>query len=586
MQKIRIGKLDFQDIKDSLKNYLSQQTEFTDYNFEGSNMSQLLNILAYNAHYDALAANFLANEVFLDTATKRSSVISRAKELGYNSRSRRASSTQLNIKIANLINADTTSSVLLPKGTRFTTKVNDESFVFTTKEGVILDKQIELGAPIFVGTVTVYEGILTQNLSTYDGIDNTITIPNTDVDTTTIKVELYEDSQWVEWTQPQSFMSVTSTSKVYMIQEGFNGYEIYFGDGVLGKKPPANTPIRMTYIVTSGDTANGASVFSLTSELNGVNSNTIITLTPNSPTAGGLLEESVESVKLNAKNSYGTQNRAVVADDYADLAQQNFEQVKEVLAWDGSTTTPPRFGKVVLCVKPTSGAVLSSVNKKIISDFLIRKGVGNIKIDFIDPEYINIEVDTTLKYSVSDLQLSPYELEYVVKDAITNYAGDSINKFRGVFRYSNLVSLIDSADYSISSNETIVTLNKEVRPNLYAPNNFVFTYSNQILKGTFKSTKFNDGILANKLFLMDVNGKIHSYYSINGKNVIYHANVGTINYITGDVVLNNILMSNVDDMKFKLSVKPATLDIYSSQNIILTLVQSNIKVKAIKDTIQ
>jgi len=263
MQKIRIGKLDFQDIKDSLKNYLSQQTEFTDYNFEGSNISQLLNILAYNAHYDALAANFLANEVFLDTATKRSSVISRAKELGYNSRSRRASSAILTVHIDNLLNAESTPSVLVPRGTRFTTKVNEEIFTFTTKDTAILDKQIELGLPVFVGTVNVYEGVLTQNISTYDATDSTITIPNIDVDTTTLRVELYEDSQWVEWTLPTSFLSVTSTSKVYMIQEGFNGYEIYFGDGVLGKKPIDGSQIRMTYVVTSGAVANGASVFSL-----------------------------------------------------------------------------------------------------------------------------------------------------------------------------------------------------------------------------------------------------------------------------------------------------------------------------------
>jgi len=299
-----------------------------------------------------------------------------------------------------------------------------------------------------------------------------------------------------------------------------------------------------------------------------------------------LLEESIESVKLNAKNIYSTQNRAVVAEDYAALAQQNFEQIREVLAWDGATTMPPRFGRVVLCVKPRVGAVLSTANKSLVSDFLMRKGVGNIKIDFIDPEYINIEVDSIIKYSVSNLQLTPYELEYLVKAIITDYAGDSINKFKGVFRYSNLVSLIDSADYSIYSNETVVSLNKEVRPNLYEPNNFVFTYANQIVKGSFKSTKFNDGILPNKLFLLDDNGKIHEYYSINGKNVIYKANVGTINYVTGEVVMNNITMSSVDDLKFKLSVKPATLDIYSTQNIILTLTQQNIKIKAIKDTVQ
>lgn len=584
MENIRIGKLDFQDIKDSLKNFLSQQTEFKDYNFEGSNLSQLLNILAYNAHYNALTANFLANEVFLDTAVKRSSVVSRAKELGYTSRSRRASSTKLNIKIRNLANQDTTQSVLLPKGTRFTTKVNDEQFIFTTIESVILEKQIESNQPVFVGSTVIYEGVLTQNTVTYNGIDTTIAIPDVDVDTSTLKVEVYENNQWVEWTKPASFLSITADSNVYLIQEGFNGYEIYFGDGVLGKKPGV-TNVRCTYVVTSGPTANGAKIFTLASNIQGIISNTIVELTAEYPSAGGLFRESIDSIKLNARNLYGTQNRAVIADDYAALAQQNFEEVKEVLAWDGANHLPPRYGKVILCVKPRIGDVLSSSIKAKIAEFLHTKSVGNIKIDFIDPDYLNVDVESTVKYSAKKLQLTPYELEYLIKSIIINYAGDSIQKFKGVFRYSSLVSLIDDANYAVVGNETILGLNKELKPNLYTLNNFIFTFGNHIHKGSLTSTQFNDGTVPNNLFLQDSNGAIHVYYSVNGKNVIYTENIGTIDYITGKVIINDLYISNIDGPKFKISAKPVSLDIYSDQNLILKLSPDNIKVNVIKETI-
>jgi len=585
MQKTRIGKLDFQDIKDSLKNYLSQQTEFTDYNFEGSNISQLLNILAYNAHYDALAANYLANEVFLDTATKRSSVISRAKELGYTSRSRRASNTTLTVKLKNIANEDTTSSVLLPKGSRFSTKVNEEIFTFATKDAALLNKQIEAGSPVFVGTVQVYEGILVQHTKVYDGVDNTMTIPNVDVDTSTLKVELYVDNQWVEWTQPQSFLSVTSTSNVYMIQEGFNGYEIYFGDGVLGAKPLPSTPVRMTYIVTSGDTANGASVFSLSSSVSGLLSNTITTITSSAPSQGGSVEESIESIKLNSKNSYSTQNRAVTSEDYASLAQQNFPIIKEVLGWSGSDNVPPKFGRTILCVIPTVGDALSISQKESISSFLQKKGVGNVKVEFVDPEYINIEVVSNVKYSLTNLQLTPFELEYLVKSAITGYSSTAIKHFKSIFRYSSLVSAIDAANYAIVGNETTVSLNKEYIPNMFSANNFVFTFSNKIKTGTFRSSEFSDGSSSSNLYLKDLNGAINVYYSVNGKDVLYRSNVGVINYTTGAVVISGITIANIVGLKFKLYAIPESMDVYSNSNVILSLKQDDIKVNVIKDSL-
>lgn len=583
VQRTRIGKLDFNDIKDSIKNHLSQQTEFLDYNFEGSGISQLINVLAYNAHYDALTANFLANEMFLDTATKRSSVVSRAKELGYVPRSRRAPKTTLTVTLKGITNENVVESVILPIGTRFSASVDDSTYTFTTITPHVLNKQIELGSIIYRGLVDVYEGMVIQNTVTYNSVDNTITIPNVDIDTSTLKVELFIKGEWVEFSQPHNFLTVGSSSTVYMLQEGFEGYEIYFGDGVLGVKPEHNTQVRMTYIVTSGPGANGAKSFSLVSNVSGMHSGTVVTVTASAQASGGEFEESLESIRLNAKNTFGSQNRAVTSYDYAALAMQNFSAVKDVLAWDGSDNVPPKFGKVVLCVQPAVGDVLSVSNKAAIADFLQRKGVGNVKVDFVDPEYINLEVQTKVKYNLASLTVSTYELEYMVKAAITEYAATAIQKFRGIIRYSSLVADIDRANYAIVGNETTLSLAKYLPVDLFGTNNFNFSFANPIKKGTLVSSKFFDGLTSNKLYLKDSNGALHIYYSSNGKDVLYKANIGRVDYVAGTVVISNLDIATIEGLKFKLSTVPENLDISSSKNIILTLSQEDINVITVKD---
>lgn len=583
MQKTRVGTLDFQDIKDSIKNYLSQQTEFLDYNFEGSGINQLINVLAYNSHYDALAANFLANEVFLDTATKRSSIVSRAKELGYTPRSRRAATTTLSVTLQNIANEGSISSIILPRGARFSTTVNEETFTFTTRETVSLNKQIQLGQPIFTNTVNVYEGVLVQHTVTYDVVDKTLTIPNLDIDSTTLKVEVYESGQWVEYSQPQSFLSVTADSLVYMLQEGFNGFEIYFGDGTLGAQPSAGSQVRMTYVVTSGDVANGALNFTLSSAVTGTLSNTITTITSSAATSGGLVEESLDSIRLNAKNTFGSQNRAVTSKDYASLTLLNFPSVQSVLAWDGSENDPPKYGKVVLCVKPTVGDVLSTSEKTNISSFLRNKGVGNIKIDFVDPEYLNLVVNSTVKYDINLLSVSTYELNYVVKAAVTDYATSSIQKFSGLMRYSALLSAIDASDFSIVGNETRLSVNKQLRPNFFSSNNFLFTFTNEIEPGTVSSNIFYDGVASDGLFIKDNNGKLNVYYSLNGVDTLYTANIGTIDYVTGAVVISGLYIASMQELIFKISAELVNLDVSSSRNVILQLDQEDINVNIIKD---
>lgn len=579
---VRLGALDFDDIKASLKNYLSKQTEFTDMNFEGSGISQLLNVLAYNAHYDALAANYLANEMFLDTAVKRSSVVSRAKELGYVPRSRRASNLTLSIKLKNVINESTISSLIVPKGTRFSTTVNDESFVFTTIETVSLLKVIESGAPVFTGTLQLYEGVLTQQTVTYNSTSNIIPIPNVDIDTSTLKVEVYENLAWTPFYLPAYYIDINSSTSAYLLQEGFKGFEVYFGAGALGRSPVDGSSIRMTYMTTSGSSANGAKRFQLLSNIPGMLSNTLVTLSSIASSDGGQENESMESIKLNAKNAFGSQNRAVTPSDYSSLTIQNFTNVKDVIAWDGSDNIPPRFGRVILCIQPIVGDVTSSVEKAAIAAFLQKKSVGNVKVEFYDPEYINIEVYSTVKYDVNTIKIGTYELGYIVQSVISSYA-NSTQKFGGTFRYSTLVGKIDASNYAIEGNETTLRVNRECIVVFYTPNTFKFSFMNSILPSSIKSTEFYDGISGGALFLKDLKGILHAYYSLNGADVLYQTNIGTINYLTGDVAITNLQMTGLNGIKFLISAETEEFDLYSSKNVILKLDQANMVVKVIKD---
>ena len=585
VQTTRIGKLSFEDIKLSIQNYLSQQTEFTDYNFQGSGITQLINILAYNAHYDALTDNYLANETFLDTAVKRSSVTSRVKELGYVPRSRIAASTTLNISV--VLSAPTNTQILIPAGTRFNTTVGDQSYTFTTITPRLMLYSSTANA--FLATLNVYEGVLTQEKTFYDSLSNIFPISNTDVDTTTLKVEVFEGGIWIEYLKPDDFLVVTSTSKVYMLQEGFNGFEIYFGDGVLGYKPAQASPIRMTYMVTSGNVANGASIFTLinshTSVFGGYTPVTPASITSTATSSGGLLEESVSSIKSNAKSLYGTQNRAVNSNDYATLALRQYPNlIKNIISWNGVDNVPPLFGKTVLCVQPNIGDVLLASDKAIISTFLETKNVGNVKVNFVDPEYVNVIINSTVKYDINQLSVGVYDLQFIVTNAITNYANANISQFNGILRSSTLGSVIDNSNYAVVSNETTISLLKSLNVNYYTSNSFLFSFSNQIKPSSLYSSNFYDGINNYPLYLKDDGrGKLSSYYLNNAVDVLYQSNVGTIDYVTGNVVISNLKISTLATTTLNIYVTSAALDVVSNKNIILSLKQANINVNVIKD---
>lgn len=582
-KKIRVSDLDFDSIKSSFVDYLKTTSEFSDYNFDASGISTLLNVLAYNTHYQSLMANFLANEMFLDTAVKRSSIVSRAKELGYVPRSRVSAKAIINVTFTNVFGAP--SSLVLPAGTTFSGKVDNESYTFTTLTSYSTSPTIVGGVLNYsFSNVEVYEGVYTQNTFTYDPTSYTISLPNLDIDTSTLRVfvQTQNDSRVEEYTRNDSILTLTTFTRVFFIQEGFNElYEIYFGDGAMVPAPASGSTVEANYIVTSGAAGNNATNFSLTFFPAGTESSSVSVSTVTS-SSGGQDREANALIKFNAINSYGTQNRAVIANDYKSLIAGTGINVKNVLAWGGEDNIPPKFGTIVVCVEPLVGDSLTGYQKTIISMIVKSKAVGNTKIEFVDPEYIDLKLSTNIVYDKSNLSVGTYELESEVRSTIINYATTALSTFSNVFRISNLMSDIDSTNIAILNNQTNVLMEKWLYPRSYSTYSTTFSFMNPVM--SLYSTYFSNGEISAQLRIEDDTfGKLNVVYYVGTNKIIFKPNVGTINYESGDVTIDNLAISVFEGSELRCVAMPLNQDVISDRNVILRLQNGNISVSSMPD---
>jgi hypothetical protein len=581
--KIRVSDLDFDSLKQSFVDYLKTTNEFSDYNFEASGISTVLNVLSYNSHYQSLMANFLANEMFLDTAVKRSSIVSRAKELGYVPQSRRAAKAVVNIEFRNVTSNPT--SLVLPAGTTFVGQIDTASFVFTTRTSYSTSAVLENNVLVYrFANVEIFEGVLTANTYIYDATDYTLSIPNKDIDTTSLRVfvKKQNDSRVDEYLREFNFLTITEQDQVFFLQEGFDEYyEIYFGDGILGYQPPVNSTVELNYMVTSGALGNNASNFTLTYFPAGTESSTNIVTTV-TPSEGGADKELEEVVKFNAINSYGTQNRAVVADDYKSLIVSSGMNVKNVLTWGGEDNVPPKFGTIVVCVQPLYGDVLTTNQKAQMTSLIKSKAVGNTRVEYVDPAYVDVVIKSTVVYDKSLLNVGTYELESEVKSTIIQYTATSLSTFSNVFRMSNLMTDIDATNTAILNNRTEVSIEKWLTPRLYSNYSTVFSFMNPI-KGV-TSTEFTVNDVSSPMILEDDGaGNLRVIYYSGSNKVIYRAVVGSINYTTGDVTIDNVPISTYSGGVLKIAAQPISQDIISDRNVILRMQASNILVSSEAD---
>lgn len=597
--RLDISELDFENIKGSLKRFLSNQNEFKDYDFEGSSLSILLDLLAYNTHYLAYNANFVANEMFLDTAQLRSSVASLAKLVGYTPNSARAPIADLKL----VINDGTGSSITIPAGTKFTSSIDDLTYSFVT----VADNTVQPIDGVYTAqSLNVYEGTYVSYNYTYDeqDIDQRFLISSDRVDTTTIKVVIQNSASDVTtnvYTKATSITELDGTSKVFFLQEAEDGqYEIYFGDGVIGKKLDDGNIINVSYVVTNKTEANGATAFTLAGSISGF---TDITVTVNSSAQGGAEPESLQSIKKNTPDFYSSQDRAVTIEDYKSKVKQLYANTQAVSAWGGENAETPFYGRVYISILPTSGSNLTESTKARIVTDLKKYSVASVTPVIIDPEITNVLLTSTVKFDEKSTTKVADTIKSDIITTITNYNSNTLQKFDTIFRHSKLTGLIDDTDESILSNITTVRLRKSFVPTIGSSTKYTINFANTLYNphsghasvegGILSSTGFKvDGDTTNIWFLDDDGqGNVRRYRMDGSVRSYANSTQGTINYLTGLVEVNSLNVSNIENIRgaastvIEITVKPNSNDLVPIRNQILEIDVANSSVTVEADTL-
>jgi len=598
--KLEISQLDFDGIKDNLKTFLSQQDEFTDYDFEGSGMNVLLDVLAYNTHYLGYNANMLANEMYLDSADQRSSVVSLAKQVGYTPKSAVSSTATIDV----VVNNGSGSSITMSRGTKFTTTVDGTNYSFVNNADVSIQP---IDGVYKFSNLDIYEGTYlnykyTANTS---DTDQRFIIPNDFVDTTTLTVKVQEsssDSTTNTYTLAAGVTGIDSTSKVYFLQEVENGrYEVYFGDDVIGQSIKDGNIVILDYITCNLDEPNGASTFTLSGTVGGFANVTITTL---NNANNGSSPETIKSIKYNAPRDYSAQDRAVTAEDYKVLVKSLYANAQSVQVYGGEDAAIPDYGKVYISIKAKSGSNLTEATKVSLVKSLKSYAVASITPVIIDPETTFITLTTTFKYDSNQTTKDVSTLTTNVVNAISSYNTDTLENFTGMFRYSALTKTIDDSDTSILSNITKVKMYKYITPTLNSGLKYTLSFNNAFYNphsghntnagGVVSSTGFKIlGDDTNEHFLDDDGqGNVRVYY-LSGTTRIYTSSTyGTIDYTTGEIILtssNITSISNVDgaaSTQIRVTVLPDSNDIVPVRNQVLSVDTANSTVSGSIDEIE
>ena len=588
--KLDISQLDFDGIKDNLKTFLSQQDEFTDYDFEGAGMNILLDVLAYNTHYLGYNANMLANEMYLDSADQRSSVVSLAKQVGYTPKSAVSSKATIDVVVNNASGASLTMS----RGTQFTTTVDGTNYSFVNNADVSISP---VDGVYKFSNLDIYEGTYlnykyTANTS---DTDQRFIIPNDNVDTTTLTVKIQEsasDSTTNTYTLAGGITGLDSTSQVYFLQEVEDGrYEVYFGDGVLGKAVADGNIVILDYITCNRAEPNGASTFTLSGTIGNFSNVTITTLN-NAVNGDG--PESIKSIKYNAPRDYTSQDRAVTAEDYKVLVKSLYANAQSVQVYGGEDAATPDYGKVYISIKAKSGSNLTELTKTSLVQSLKSYAVASVTPVIIDPETTFITLTTTFKYDSSLTTKDVSTLQTNVLTAVSNYNTDTLENFTGMFRYSEVLKTIDDADSSILSNITKVKMYKYITPTLNSALKYTLSYNNGFYNphsghnssagGIVSSTgfKINDDSSTNEHFLDDDGaGNIRVYYLSGTTRIYTNSTYGTVNYTTGEIILTSshiTSISNVDgaaSTQIRVTVQPDSNDVVPVRNQVLSIDTAN-----------
>ena len=574
MPQINVTELDFDNIKQNLKTFMQSQAEFSDYNFEGSALSVLLDTLAYNTHYNAVLAHLLANESFLDSAIKRTSVVSLAKNLGYTPRSRRCPVGTLTFTITPS-GAYTSSTYTLPRDTVFTSSLNGTSYTFVPSEAVTATLQDVSGTGKFVfSNLKLKEGKRISNsflITTNKELDPVI-IPNKDVDTSTLRVRVQTSGSNFNietYVLHTGILDIDESSKVYFLEETIEGlYSITFGDDVIGKKLTAGNVVIVDYINTNGVTANGAKTFTCSATLTG--GGEIKAYSGNVAAAGGQNKESIDSIKINAPKYNSARERGVTASDYKSLILASNENIQSCSVWGGESNDPPVYGKVFISLDPIAGQVITQQDKdNIVSNIIDPRGSIGILPEFVDPEYTFITLKVSVVYNANATSLTSGQLSSLVSSAISTYFNTELNILNKNFYFTALHTSIKGVSNSIVSINIIPSLQKRIEILDFDRDvNYTFTFNSRVQPRELHSTWFdytNNGA-ENKVKLQDVPDADVVSPEYNGFGTVFLqsdsgskiGDIGTIDYSTGKITILAMRVSALygSEDSIRVSIRP------------------------------
>ena len=583
--KLQIAELDFDTIKGNLKDYFGSQTEFTDHNFDGSAISVLLDILAYNTHYNAYYLNMLASESFLDSAQLRDSVVTKASMLGYTPRSARGSKANVNLTITP---GDAPASITIDRFTQFTSTVNGTAYTFCTANSVVITPSSGVYS---ADTVELSQGIPLTFKYTADtaNTEQKFLLPNENTDTDTLTVTIQEsvtDTNTAVYALATDITTVNATSNVYFMSEHTDGqFRVQFGDGVLGRKPISGNIIILKSLVTEGTNTNGANVFSAASTVGGYS--TVAVVTANSA-VGGLDKESVESIKFNAPKNYETQNRAVTTGDYKKIVEDSVSGLDTVSVWGGQDDAVPKYGTVYVSAKPSGADALSTSQKALITASLADYNIVAISPEVVDPDLISLIFSLTVKYDSRKTTKASGVIAANVIDTIQDYKTNNLNKFGSIFRYSVLSKLIDNTDASLLGNLLTLTAKKGITPSTTANNSYTISFNNAIYnpsatyEGAVTSSAFaytdSAGTTYSTSYLDDLNGIMRIYYLSGSDKLIIANSVGTVTYSNGHITLTSFMPDSFSGSTLDFTISPATNDLIPVRNQLFTVANTNITV--------
>jgi len=579
---LQVTELDFEDIRSNLKSYLASQTQFTDYDFEGSNMAVLLDLLAYNTHYNAFYGNMIANEMFLDTAQQRDSVVSRAKELGYNTRSARGATANVQITFTGVSN--NISQFTLPKNSKFTTTIDDIAYTFVTPE----EQTIRNGSNTFVKSISITEGEpLTQRFTVNTNNPVRYVLPNKNIDTRSITVVVQESASNLAntaYTRATNIRAVTSTSPVYYVQEcADEQYELFFGDGPLGKPVKNGNIVIVDYRVCNGSATNGANTFSVDSITIDPSFDTVAVTGVNSPARGGHEIETIDSIKFNAPRNFEVQNRAVVNNDYQSIILNENTDLQSVTAFGGELADPPVYGKVYIAVKPFGENFVTSLRKNEIKLSIADRTPLAVDPIIIDADYTYIIPTVTTYYDSLKTSLTTSRIIADIKTAIDSFSSTNLQRFGNKLRYSRFVRALDNTNESLLNNEVSLRVQKRFVPNVNKAEKITLKFNNALRASTLTSTKFTySGFDA---FLEDNgSGGINIYrFNASKQKVNIIAGAGTIDYTTGQIDIENFLPSAYEGIEIKVTVETVNLDVTPIREQILLMNSNDATITAVAE---